>query len=358
MLVWQSEGWCLRVVVEHGVTLSHPWVKRYLSAVPETRFDVVGIGNALVDVLSHETDDFIHKNSLVKGSMTLVDSEYSRRLYDLMGPGLEMSGGSAANTIAGVASFGGTAAYIGKVSADQLGEVFVHDLSSMGVHVVNLPSTDPSLPPTGRCLIVVTPDAQRTMSTSLGVSELLSIHDVSADVIAASKVLYLEGYLWDKAPAMEAYRFAATTAHEAGRYVALTLSDSFCVQRHHREFLNLVANDVDILFANESELHALYGMDSLEDGLRRAMEDCAIVSVTCGPRGSIVATAAGVEHCEAYPVSPVDTTGAGDLYASGFLYGLTQGLVPSEWGRLGALAAGEVIQHMGPRPQVSLSTFS
>ncbi len=311
-----------------------------------------------MDVLSHETDAFIHENSLVKGSMTLVDSEFSSRLYTLMGPGLEMSGGSAANTIAGVASFGGQAAYIGKVSDDQLGEVFVHDLASMGVHVANAPSTDRSLPPTGRCLIVVTPDAQRTMNTSLGVSELLSVDDVPADIISASKVLYLEGYLWDKTPAMEAYRFAAATAHAAGRFVALSLSDSFCVQRHHREFLNLVANDVDILFANEAELHALYGMDSTDDGVSRALQDCSIVSVTCGPRGSIVASPGATVWCDAYPVEPVDTTGAGDLYAAGFLYGLTQGLDPAEWGRLGALAAGEVIQHMGPRPQVSLSTFS
>jgi sugar/nucleoside kinase (ribokinase family) len=329
--------------------------------VNAARFDVVGIGNALVDVLSHETDAFVHAHSLVKGSMTLIDTDFAERLYGLMGPGLEMSGGSAANTAAGVASFGGSAAYVGKVSDDQLGNVFAHDLRSLGVHVANQPTPrngDPDLPPTGRCLIVVTPDAQRTMHTYLGMSELLTVDDIPADVVAAGKVLYLEGYLWDRPAAMEAYRHAARVAHQADRLVALTLSDSFCVHRHHREFLNLVENEVDILFANEAELHALYGMDTLDEGLARARRDCSIVSVTCGPRGSIVATPDEVVHCDAYPVGPVDTTGAGDLYASGFLYGLTQGLAPSDWGRLGNLAAGEVIQHMGPRPQVSLSTFS
>ena len=318
-------------------------------------FDVVGIGNALVDVIAHHGDDFIAPNGLVKGAMTLIDTDRAVALYQQMGAGTEMSGGSAANTMCGIASFGGRAAYIGKVANDVLGDVFAHDLRAVGVDYHPVPAGHGV--PTGRCLIVVTPDAQRTMNTYLGVSELLGPEDVDENLIGAAKVLYMEGYLWDRPEAMAAYRKAAAIAHEAGGKVALTLSDPFCVDRHRDAFLDLVATEVDILFANELELMALYQTDSVGKGFELVSGHCELAAVTLGPKGSAIVMSDGtVRNVAPEPVEPVvDTTGAGDLYAAGFLYGLTNGRSPAQCGRLGSLAAAEVISHVGARPLVALS---
>jgi sugar/nucleoside kinase (ribokinase family) len=315
--------------------------------------DVVGIGNALVDVITHETDAFLAEQHLVKGSMTLIDTDRAVHLYDAMGSGLEMSGGSAANTMTGIASFGGSAAYIGKVADDQLGEVFGHDLRAVGVGFRNPPSAVGV--PTGRCLIVVTPDAQRTMNTYLGVSALLGPEDVDDDLVARAKVVYLEGYLWDRPEAKEAYRKAATVAHDAGGKVSLTLSDSFCVERHRTDFFELVEHQVDILFANEHELQALYQVDDFDDALQGVRGHCEIAAITRGKAGSVIVSGSELHVIDAHPVEAVvDTTGAGDLYASGFLYGYTHGEALADCGRLGSLAAAEVIAHVGARPLVEL----
>ena len=317
------------------------------------RFDVVGIGNALVDVITHHPDAFVDHQRIVKGSMTLIEPDRAVALYEAMGAGIEMSGGSAANTMTGLASFGGRAAYIGKVADDALGEVFGHDLRAVGVSFQAVPSMIGV--PTGRCLIIVTPDAQRTMNTCLGMAELLGPDDIDDDLVASARVVYLEGYLWDRPPAMEAYRKAAKVAHANGGKVSLTLSDSFCVHRHREAFLDLVANDVDILFANETELMALYRTDTLEEGYERVVEHCEVAAVTLGKEGSVVLARDGVIHVPAEPVEAVvDTTGAGDLYAAGFLYGYTAELPLEECGRLGSVAAAEVISHVGARPLVDL----
>ena len=320
--------------------------------------DVVGIGNALVDVITTQVDSFLEECSLTKGAMMLIDTERAVSLYAAMGPGVEMSGGSAANTMCGVASFGGRCAYIGKVSNDQLGEVFAHDLRATGVQFSGpSPATDI---PTGRCLIVVTPDAQRTMSTYLGVSELLGPDDVDEAVVASAQVLYMEGYLWDRPEAMAAYRKAAAVAHRAGGLVSLSLSDSFCVDRHRDAFLDLVATEVDVLFANEAEVCALYGTEKVSEAYSKVAEHCDLAAITLGSKGSVVVERSGdVHEVVADPVPEVvDTTGAGDLYASGFLYGLTRGLPPAECGRLGSVAAAEVISHVGARPSANLARLA
>ena len=318
------------------------------------RFDVVGIGNALVDVIAHHDDLFIETHGLVKGSMTLIETDRAVSLYRSLGGAVEMSGGSAANTMTGVASFGSKAAYIGKVAADDLGEVFGHDLHAVGVVFPNPLQT--SDVPTGRCLIVVTPDAQRTMNTYLGISSLLSPDDVDEAVVAAGKVVYLEGYLWDRAEAKEAYRKAARVAHAHGGEVSLTLSDSFCVDRHRDGFLDLVASDVDILFANEDELLALYEATTFADAVAAVRRDVHVAAVTRGKVGSVVITRDDIIEVAAEPVHEViDTTGAGDLYAAGFLHGYTQGMPLAQCGRLGSIAAAEVIGHVGARPLVPLS---
>jgi sugar/nucleoside kinase (ribokinase family) len=315
--------------------------------------DVVGIGNALVDVITHETDEFIAHERLVKGAMTLIDTERAVSLYASMGSGLEMSGGSAANTMTGIASFGGTAAYIGKVADDQLGEVFGHDLRAVGVGFRNPPSMIGV--PTGRCLIIVTPDAQRTMNTYLGVSALLGPDDVDDELVARAKVVYLEGYLWDRPEAKQAYRKAARIAHEAGGKVSLTLSDSFCVERHRDDFFDLVESQVDILFANEHELEALYQVDDFDDALQAVRGHCEIAAITRGKAGSVIVNGTTTHVIDAVPVDAVvDTTGAGDLYAAGFLYGYTANEPLADCGRLGSLAAAEVIAHVGARPLVEL----
>ncbi len=317
-------------------------------------FDVVGIGNALVDVLTHEGDAFIEANGLARGSMTLIDTDRAEALYAAMGQGIEVSGGSAANTISGIASFGGRAAYIGRVRDDQLGTVFAHDLRATGVTFRCAPATDG--PPTGRCLIVVTPDAQRTMNTYLGSSEYLGPEDVDGDLIASAKVTYLEGYLFDRPEAQEAYWKASRVAHEAGRQVSLTLSDTFCVERHKEAWRTLVADQVDVLFANEGEAMALYDVSTLDEVVEHVRADVEIGAITCGPRGSLVVRGDEVTSVEAHPVPKVvDTTGAGDLYAAGFLHGLTTGRSLEACGRLGSVAASAVLGHTGARPGLSLA---
>ncbi len=319
--------------------------------------DVVGIGNALVDVLTHETDEFIDRHGLAKGTMHLVDEDRARQLYDAVGPGVEISGGSAANTAVGVASFGGRVHYVGKVRDDQLGEVFGHDLRSTGVGYTTRPAT--SGPPTGRCLILVTPDAQRTMNTFLGASVSLGPNDIDRKLIARGKILYLEGYLFDPPAAQEAFRVAAAVAHAAGRRVSLTLSDPFCVDRHRPAFLDLVRHHVDILFANEAEICALYEVGDFDAALQRVRADCEMAALTRSAQGSIVVGGDEVHVIDACPIeSLVDTTGAGDLYAAGFLYGLSRRMDLATCGRLGALAAAEVIGHIGARPMVPLAQLA
>jgi sugar/nucleoside kinase (ribokinase family) len=317
------------------------------------RYDVVGIGNALVDVLVHRDDAFLTNHELVKGSMTLIDVERAVALSAVANGGVEISGGSAANTMCGVASFGGRAAFIGKVSDDQLGQVFAHDLRAENVAYAN--ALNAAEVPTGRCIIVVTPDGQRTMNTFLGVASMLGPDDVADEVVADSSVLYMEGYLWDRPEAMEAYRKAARVAHEAGRKVSLTLSDSFCVQRHHAAFLDLVRTEVDILFANETEICALYETGSLDVAYDAVRQHCELAAITLGPIGAAIVSRERVDVVPAEPVERVvDTTGAGDLFASGFLYGVTHGADAVESARLGSIAAAEVIAHVGARPLVAL----
>ncbi|MFZ4810039.1 MAG: adenosine kinase [Ilumatobacteraceae bacterium] len=320
------------------------------------RFDVVGIGNALVDVIAHAGDEFIDTHALVKGSMTLIDTDRALHLYRALGGAMEMSGGSAANTMTGVASFGGTAAYIGKVSADDLGQVFGHDLRAVGVQF-RAGRPDPATP-TGRCIIVVTPDAERTMNTYLGVSSLLSVADIDEATVADGAVLYMEGYLFDRDDAKAAFRHAAQVSHAHGRKVSLTLSDSFCVDRHRDDFLALVRDEVDILFGNEHELVALYQVETLDEAIVEVQRHCQLAVVTVGAAGCLVVTPDGVMREPAQPVERVlDTTGAGDLFAAGFLYGYTRALSLTECARLGSIAAAEVISHVGPRPLVDLNTL-
>jgi sugar/nucleoside kinase (ribokinase family) len=322
-----------------------------------TRFDVVGIGNALVDVLSHESDDFVVTHGLDRGAMQLIDTERAEQLYAAMGPATEMSGGSAANTMVGVASLGGTAAFVGRVNQDQLGAVFGHDVRAAGVEYTTAPANDGV--PTGRCLIIVTPDAQRTLNTYLGASAHLGPADLDAELLSRAQVLYLEGYLWDEPDAKEAFRSAARTAHDAGNRVAFTLSDGSCVDRHRDEFLDLIEHDVDVLFANEAEITSLYEVDDFDDALQQVYHHCEIAALTRSAKGSVIVTRDSVHVVDAHPVDRVvDTTGAGDLYASGFLFGLTHGYDLGTAGRLGSLVAAEVISHLGGRPQTSLADLA
>jgi sugar/nucleoside kinase (ribokinase family) len=327
-----------------------------LATSNESRYDVIGMGNALVDVIAHAPDDFLDRHRMVKGWMDLIDTERAVSIYSALGSAVEMSGGSAANTIVGVASFGGRGAYIGKVSDDDLGNVFAHDLQAVGVrfHAGGRRNEVP----TGRCLIVVTPDAERTMNTYLGASSLLGTSDVDFDAVAASSVLYMEGYLFDRDDAKAAFREAAAVAHRAGRLVSLTLSDSFCVERHRDDFLALVADEVDLLFGNEAELLALFQTESLDAAVAEARRHSPLVAVTVGAKGSLVVTPDEVVAAPAVPVRKViDTTGAGDLYAAGFLFGLTSGRGLAECAQLGSIAAAEVISHVGPRPLTELHTL-
>jgi sugar/nucleoside kinase (ribokinase family) len=328
------------------------------SATPRpARFDVAGIGNALVDVIAHADDEFLAAHELVKGSMTLVETERAVELYAALDGAVEMSGGSAANTMCGVASFGGRAAYIGKVNSDDLGDVFGHDMRAVGV-AFRGGGRDHGTP-TGRCVIVVTPDAERTMNTYLGVSSFLQPGDVDDETVADSTVLYMEGYLFDRDDAKAAFRHAARIAHDNGRTVSLTLSDSFCVDRHRADFRALVADEVDLLFGNEDELLSLYEVESFDEAVAALRAECRLAAITRGADGCVIITADEVIEVDAVPVQQVlDTTGAGDLFASGFLHGFTSGADLRECGRLGSVAAAEVISHVGPRPLVELHTLA
>jgi sugar/nucleoside kinase (ribokinase family) len=322
----------------------------------DARFDVVGIGNALVDVIAHAADTFLDEHAMTKGSMDLVDTERAVHLYEALGSAVEMSGGSAANTMCGVASFGGRAAYIGKVTDDDLGLVFGHDLLAVGVQFRHGDKRNDV--PTGRCIIVVTPDAERTMNTFLGASSLLSVDDVDDDAIAAGKLLYMEGYLFDRDEAKAAFRHAAAVSHDSGGMVSLTLSDSFCVDRHRDDFRALVSDEVDLLFGNEAELISLYETETFDEAVGELRRHCEFAAITTGANGSLIITSDDVIEVRAHPVRRVvDTTGAGDLYAAGFMHGVTSGLPLPECGRLGSIAASEVISHVGPRPLVELRTL-
>ncbi|MEO8692824.1 MAG: adenosine kinase [Acidimicrobiales bacterium] len=321
----------------------------------QNKFDVVGVGNAIVDVISNVDDDFVARHGLNKGAMTLIDQERAIELYASMPPGIEASGGSAANTMAGLASFGGRAGYIGKVRDDQLGDVFRHDIRASGVAY----DVDPgnSGPSTARCLIQVTPDAQRTMNTFLGISALLSPDDVDADLVASASVVYCEGYLWDVDIAKQAIRKAMDIAQQAGRKVALTLSDSFCVDRHRGEWRELIRDKVDIVFANEAELCALYECD-WTNAARHITAEVEVGCLTRSERGSTIVVGRERFDVDAHPVHRVvDTTGAGDLYASGFLFGYTRGYDMRRCAELAGLAAAEIIGHLGARPARPLTAL-
>lgn len=318
--------------------------------------DVVGLGNAIVDVIAPAEDAFLGREGMAKGTMTLIEVARAEALYQRMGPAVEMSGGSAANTMAGLASLGGRAAFIGKVRQDQLGVIFAHDIRAAGVTFRTQPAS--AGPPTARCLILVTPDAQRTMNTYLGASVELGPEDVEEGLVSAARVTYLEGYLWDRPRAKAAFRKAARIAHAAGAKVALTLSDPFCVERHRPEFLELVKGPVDILFANEAEIRALWQVPDFDAALQATRGLVEVAVLTRSAKGSVVLWGDSVEPVAAEPVARVvDTTGAGDLFAAGFLYGYTQGRPLGQAARIGAIAAAEVIGHVGARPETPLAAL-
>lgn len=320
------------------------------------RFDAIAIGNALVDVLASVDEKFLVAEQLVKGSMMLVDAQRSQHLYSQVTEVIEASGGSAANTAYGLASLGGRAGFIGKIAGDTLGTTFGRDMNDVGVEF--FPGATSTTEPTGRCIIAVTPDGQRTMSTFLGAASLLEPSDISRDAVVAGAVLFLEGYLFDRDAAKDAFRTAAAYAHAAGRKVSLTLSDSFCVDRHRADFLALIHDDIDVLFSNEAELRSLYQTDSFDAALQRLRHDCEFAAVTREKKGSIVINGQDLVRIKAEPVEQVvDATGAGDMYAAGFLYGFTRGKTIEECGRIGSIAASAVITHVGPRPVMPLSTI-
>ena len=319
-----------------------------------TKYDVVGLGNAIVDVLAKVDDEFINEHNLPKGGMTLIEEKQAEDIYDKMPPAVEKSGGSAANTLAGIASFGGTGAFIGKVKNDSLGKIFSHDLKAVGVHYETPPSESGAS--TARCLVAITSDAQRTMATFLGATRGITEDDINPELIKNSKILYLEGYLWDEAAAKEAMRKAVKLAKQYDKKVALSLSDPFCVDRHRAEFIELIRDGVDILFANEEEIKSLFEAGDISSTAEAFRSICEIVAITKGENGSVIVTSGDLIEIEAPKgLDVVDTTGAGDLYASGFLYGLTQGKDLAECGRLATISASEIISHVGARPEVKLA---
>jgi sugar/nucleoside kinase (ribokinase family) len=315
--------------------------------------DVAGIGNAIVDVIVHADEPFLVAEGFAKGAMTLIDAARADALYDRVGPAIESSGGSAGNTIAGIASLGGVGAYIGKVRDDVLGGVFRHDITAIGVQFQTPPAS--AGPGTARCLILVTPDGQRTMGTYLGACVDLGPEDIDPAIIAAAQITYLEGYLFDPPRAMEAFRKAAAIAHGAGRQVALSLSDPFCVGRHRNDFLSLVSGEIDILFANEAEICSLYQTEDFAAAAAAVQQHVKIAALTRGAEGSVIMADGATHKIAAAPVARVvDTTGAGDLYAAGVLFGLTRGLPLPTCGAIGSLCAAEIISHVGARPEAAL----
>jgi sugar/nucleoside kinase (ribokinase family) len=318
-------------------------------------FDVLTIGNAIVDIIARSEDDFLVANGIIKGAMNLIDAERAEALYAAMGPAIEASGGSAANTAAGVASLGGRGAYFGKVASDHLGTIFSHDIRAQGVAFDTAPLQGGA--PTARSMIFVTPDGERSMNTYLGACVELGPEDIEADKVAASQVTYFEGYLWDPPRAKDAIRLAADIAHKAGRKVSMTLSDPFCVDRYREEFLQLMrSGTVDIVFANQHELKSLYQTSDFDSALAAIRSDCELAAITRSEEGSVIVRGATTENISAIEIRElVDTTGAGDLYAAGFLFGYTRNLDLATCGRLGSLAAGLVIQQVGPRPRENLA---
>jgi len=324
------------------------------------KYGLITIGNALVDVLAETSEAYIAEqkasNGMEKGSMNLVDAERALTLYEKMENPLEKSGGSAGNTMACFASLGGQGAYVGKVADDTVGKTFADDLKNMGVHYETAPLQDGAS--TGVCMILITPDGERTMNTFLGAAVELAPNDINPDLIADAQVTYLEGYLFDPPKAMEAFIKAAREAHEAGRKIALTLSDSFCVDRHREAFKSLVNLHVDILFANEDEIKSLYEVSTIEEAIDQVKTQCSLVAITRSEKGSIIVEGDKQTKVDAEPVARVlDTTGAGDAYAAGFLYGFTEGEDMATCGRYGSVSAAEVISHIGPRPEVELKTL-
>ena len=319
-----------------------------------SQYDVLCIGNAIVDIIAQCDEAFLTGNGIVKGAMNLIDAERAELLYSRMGPAIEASGGSAGNTAAGIASLGGRAAFFGKVSSDQLGEIYTHDIRAQGVAFDTAPLA--GQPPTARSMIFVTPDGERSMNTYLGACVELGPEDVEADKASGAKVTYFEGYLWDPPRAKEAIRLTAKHAHAAGRQVSMTLSDSFCVDRYRGEFLDLMrSGTVDIVFANSHEIKSLYQTSSFEDALAAIRKDCKIAAVTRSEKGSVIVRGDETVKINATKVRQiVDTTGAGDLYAAGFLFGYTSGRSLQDCGDLGSLAAGLVIEQIGPRPRQDL----
>lgn len=324
----------------------------------DAKYHITGIGNAIVDIIAQTDDDFLVSENMHKGSMSLVDEPKSNEIYGKIGPTVKMSGGSAANTIVGAASLGARTAFIGKVRDDEAGDAFGHDIRTMGVHFGTQPASDG--PATAKCLVLVTPDGERTMNTYLGACQNLTAADVDEDVIQASKVTYLEGYLWDPPAAKDAFVKAADIAHNADRKVSLTLSDSFCVDRFRDEFLQLIRNgQVDILFANEHELQSLYQTADFDTAVNALREENILGVVTRSAEGSVVVTRQKNWAVSAYPINKVvDSTGAGDLFAAGFLVGYTHDMELDRCAQLGALAAAEVIQHIGARPQQNLADLA
>jgi sugar/nucleoside kinase (ribokinase family) len=319
-------------------------------------FQVLCIGNAIVDIVARVEEDFLVTHDRIKGSMMLVDAETSARIYDAMPPAVERSGGSAGNTAAGIASLGGRAAYMGKVHADQLGNVFRHDIRAIGVHYETEASNTGA--PTATSMILVTPDAQRTMSTYLGACGELALDDIDEDVVARADVTYIEGYMWDRDNQKEAVLKAMDVAHAHGKLVSLSLSDSFCVDRFRSEFVELVEGKVDILFANEAEIKSLYQVDTFEEAMERLRPHVKLAALTRSEKGSVVLSRDEVVAVPAHPTDLIDTTGAGDLYAAGFLFGYTSGKSLEDCARLGGLAAAEVISHLGARPEVNLAKLA